>query len=331
MSKRKNFYDDDYIPYKDQKEKSDVNTGNPHEIFEYLTARVYKQDEYCKDAAMVLYQHAKGITSRNFVCGPAGSGKTYVYECIRDIWPDTVIVNAANISADGWSGGNKATDFLDRLDPSGKPAIVVFDEFDKLASPKFAKTGENVSASIQSEFLKMVEGDVITVGGRRGEPRRVFDTSKMSFVFCGSFSERALGIADTMNESGFGFGREKHIHKAYESRLTISDIIDAGVIPELASRATRLTNVVPLSVEDYKYLLTEHSGSPLKKLEQTYGMKFIIDDGKLEKIAVSAFESGLGVRNAAAALQRLIDDRIFATFDPDGHGEDAQDPDTLVL
>ena len=117
-----NFYEDNYIPYRKCESGSRI-LRNPSEIYNYLLKKVYKQDPYCQDAAMILWNHCRGITSRNYVCGPAGSGKTYVWQCLQEIYPKIIIVDASTITADGWRGENKATTFLSQVDPADPDVI----------------------------------------------------------------------------------------------------------------------------------------------------------------------------------------------------------------
>lgn len=310
------FYDGRYTPHKVQKkEDSDpkVDLENPYAIYEFLRERIYKQDKYCRDAAMILYNHIKGQTSANIVCGPAGCGKTHVWECLSEIYPKIIIVNAATITKDGWKGDNKTTSFLSLVDFREPDYIIVFDEFDKCAAPQFATGGENVSASVQSEFLKLVEGQLVSTK-RDGMGEIKIDTTPMSFVFCGSFAAKAGEIAKKKSSNGFGFESRKDEVKVFASELTMKDVIDFGIIPELASRVRRLTNVRPLTLKDYCYLLREHPASPVKMMEKQYNMKLNLPKKKCEEIARNAFESGLGIRNATAQLQRIIDDMIFNEF-----------------
>ena len=97
----------------------------------------------------------------------------------------------------------------------------------------------------------------------------------------------------------------------------MQDVIEFGVIPELASRSTRIINVRPLTLADYKYLIAEHAGSPMKKLERVYGRKFNLSKRKMYEIAKNAFDSGLGIRNVTAQLQQIMDKMIFDDFSGD--------------
>ena len=47
-------------------------------------------------------------------------------------------------------------------------------------------------------------------------------------------------------------------------------------------------------------------------------MKLRLTKKKLDEIAKQAYESGLGIRNVTAQLQRILDERVFNSFpDPD--------------
>ncbi len=307
------FYEAGYIPVGDRKVEISVDLSNPVKIYEYLSRNVYKQDKYCRNASMILYNHIRGITSRNLVCGPAGCGKTLVWQSLKKIWPRILFVDSSTLTKTGWKGNNNIADFLRRLDMEHQDYIIVFDEFDKCATPQITSTGENTSAAIQSEFLKIVEGTEISLKTDKGE--RIIDTSKMSFVFCGSFAQKAEAIREESSSIGLGFGAVRQEAKAFEKELTINDVIEFGVIPELASRTTRIINVRPLTLGDYKYMITEHPASPIKKLERLYRKSFNLSEDKIEEIAQNAFDSGLGIRNVTAQLQQIMDDSIFESFE----------------
>ena len=308
------FYEKGFRPYQLSEGDATVNLKNPYEIDKYLLSNVYKQDEYCKKAAMLLYNHVRGITSRMVVCGPPGNGKTYVAECIKKLWPNTIIINAATLSKDGWSGDNKVNSFLTMVNPEEQNCIVVYDEFDKCVCPHSNSSGENVSQSVQSEFLKLVEGQIMTMETPDRKKIQI-DTSKMSFIFCGSFAQKAASIAEKNSEKTFGFGSGEHTEKAFERELNIKDMIEFGLIPELASRITDVVNVRPLSLKDYEYLLADHPGSPVKKIEKQYGIDIKISKKKLKSIAEDAYYSELGVRNATAKIKGLVDLKIYSSFE----------------
>lgn len=310
----KNFYDKDYVPSTISDTATvDIDLSNPNNIFEYLISKVGYQDDYCKDVAMILWKHIRGQRGAYFVSGPSGCGKTYTWETLKSVYPNIVIHDASSISGSGWSGSNKVTSFAAQLKPGDSDYIVVFDESDKLFTPRYEKNGGNVSADIASEFLKLVDGMIIDV-----KDKGTYDTSKMTFIFCGSFGKQAEEISKEESSSGFGFGQTAQKKKAYERDLTIQDLIDAGVIRELASRAIKVCHVRPLSEDDYKCLLKDHSGSPVKVLEKKNDIRLKLSDKFLDKVASNAYRSGLGIRNCGNQIQRLIDDKVFENFRNNG-------------
>ena len=315
MEKNK-FYDEAFKPFQSRNNVPDVDLSNPYEIYEYLKKNVYKQDNYCMKAAMLLYNHARGVRSRVIVCGPPGNGKTLVAEQIRTLWPKTIIVNAATITKEGWTGNIKVSSFLELVNPTDPSYIVVFDEFDKIIQPHHTSDGENVSAYIQSEFLKLVEGQVTKLPGR--DSNRFVDTSKMSFMFCGSFAAKADEIARSNSVKTIGFTAQEHIEEPYDKELTLNDIVDFGLIPEIASRSTDVINVRPLTLRDYMYLIAEHEASPVKKIEQEYGLKIDVSSKMLKKIATEAYKSRLGVRYANSRIRRMVDAELFPSFEKNG-------------
>ncbi len=306
------FYEKGYISKRDRTIKENVDVSNPRDIYEYLKCNVFKQDDYCKNAAMILYNHIRGITSRNLVCGPSGCGKTYLWQCLKKIWPQIIFVDSSTLTKTGWKGNNNVSDFLSRIDFQKPKYIIVFDEFDKCVSPQITSEGQNVSKDIQAEFLKLIEGETVPV--KIDKTEITIDTSGMSFVFCGSFAEKARDISKDNTNIGLGFGAEKYEEKPFEKELAINDVIDFGLIPELASRITRIVNTRPLIYEDYRYLIIDHPASPLKKIEELYGMKMTLSKTKIDEVARKAYNSGLGIRNVASQLQQIMDEDIFDSF-----------------
>ena len=57
-----------------------------------------------------------------------------------------------------------------------------------------------------------------------------------SWVLCGSFAISAEDIADTKKTSELGFNAVKLTPKPYKKELTLQNLIDFGMIPELAGR-----------------------------------------------------------------------------------------------
>lgn len=295
---------------------------DPRNIYVYLRGKVYKQDEACKAAAMMLYNHVKGIKSISLFCRPAGVGKTSVFEHLRSLYPHIILVDSSTMTRIGWSGSNKISSPLYQINPSVRTGyIIVYDEFDKLCKPQYSHD-ENVSASIQSELLALIQpsNEFMRLKCSDGKERTI-RVDNISYVFCGSFAEAAQNEAGKECSSGLGFGAVKKEAKAFDKELDMQNLIDFGVIPEVASRITRLVNLRPLGESDYAYLINHHQNSPIKRIEDVYGLESgfitenVLNKDELHQIAIDAFKSGLGVRSVTSAIQRKVDDYIFEHFD----------------
>ncbi len=297
---------------------------DPRNIYEYLRGKVYKQDEACKAAAMILYNHVnKGITSRNIFCGPAGSGKTYIWNIIKEkLYPHVIIADASTMTKTGWSGSNKISSPLYQINPSVRTGyIIVYDEFDKLCKPQYSRD-ENVSACVQSELLTLIQpsNEYMRLKSSDGSERTI-RVDNISYVFCGSFHEASLNEATKESSSGLGFGAVKKEAKAFDKELSIRMLVEYGVAMEVMSRITRLVNLRPLTEEAYAYLVNNHNNSPVKRIEDMYGLhrgfitEKVLNKDELNQIATDAFKSGLGVRSVTASIQRKVDDYIFEHFD----------------
>lgn len=298
---------------------------DPRKIYEYLRSKVYKQDEACKAAAMILYNHVhKGITSRSLFCGSAGCGKSYMWNLIKEkLYPHVIIADASTMTKTGWSGSNKISSPLYQINPCVRTGyIIVYDEFDKLCKPQYSRGDENVSACVQSELLTLIQpsNEYMRLKSSDGKERTI-KVDNISYVFCGSFAEAAQNEAEKECSSGLGFGAVKREAKAFDKELTIQNLIDFGVIPEVASRITRLVNLRPLGESDYAYLINHHQNSPIKRIEDMYGLESgfitenVLNKDELHQIATDAFKSGLGVRSVTSSIQRKVDDYIFEHFD----------------
>ena len=76
--------------------------------------------------------------------------------------------------------------------------ILVFDEFDKMYEPMYGSNGSNYSTAIQNELLKFMEGtDIECKDDKEKAKIKMINTSKISFVFCGSFE--SMMVKKNMN------------------------------------------------------------------------------------------------------------------------------------
>lgn len=294
--------------------RNNMDSGSydtPRKIYEYLDGKVWKQDAAKRAAAILTYNSLFRCVKENAMfIGPTGSGKTYVWHCLQELFPEKIeIVDGSNLTCSGWSGDKKwATLLQSPILCSGERTILVIDEADKMLKPKYSHS-ENVSQSIAGEGLKMLEGTIVDV--KSGSTTYQVDTSQISFVLCGAFSNKADEIAKNSNIGhSIGFGATPNVAKAYDRPLTTQDLIQFGVMPEFLGRIVRTVNLHPLSLEDY-YKIMSSGCSPVRHIQDQYGLKIQMTKRRSWELAEHAFNNGLGIRGLESRIRELVDDSLF--------------------
>lgn len=289
--------------------EAELELPSPQQIYDYLDQHVYKQEKAKKTAAMIYWEHLRGIHTNSVILGPSGCGKTEVFRQLQNMSKDIIIVDGTSITQEGWKGSVKLRDILWQAAPAvlqDGGAIIVIDEFDKLAEKKMSG-GENIAYSLQSELLKVIEGEMIQFKDF------VLDTSKISFVFLGSFASMVAAKGHTPNSLGFGQDISRS-EVSYDNRFTQEDLIKyGGVRREIASRISRIVQLQPMTAEDFYEILNIRSMSPIADLEQKFGTVIDVDDNIKRQVSKEAAESGLGVRYLKSRILGMLEEEMFMT------------------
>ncbi|MBD5097985.1 MAG: AAA domain-containing protein [Clostridiales bacterium] len=294
----------------DPEEDYEDQYDTPKKIHGYLCEHVWKQDEAKRAASIILHNCLHGIKSNGIFVGPTGSGKSYLWRCLQKIYPNRIVIaDSSGVSKEGWAGSVKWRDLLrSPIFRSENHSILVCDEFDKMCSPKITSGGNNASFDVQGEALTLVEGTHVDV--KINSVTHSIDTSKISFVLLGAFSNKAHDIAEKSSGSRIGFGAAPEPIQPYARPLDIQDLIDFGLMPELAGRISRIVNLQPMTVEDF-YRMTDNSLGFLSHIGEQYKADIRLTPAKRRELAELAARTGLGVRGMESQIRHLIDDAIF--------------------
>lgn len=304
--------------------KTGERLTTPKMVYNFLSKKIYKQDAAVKAASLFLFKHVNhfGKTRVSLFCGPTGSGKTYLWDVIRQyLFPHIIFINSANVTRSGFNGPN-ITDSLLKINPHSQwSPIFVFDEIDKLVQPSYTSRNENVSQGVQSELLALIQPSNEEMTIKNEQQSFKINLKTCSWVFCGSFAVAADDIAAKKRTSGLGFNAAKMIPKAYEEELTLQNLIDFGMVPELAGRIGEIINLRPITLDDYKAVIQYQSVSPIQQIEESYHLehgyirRHILKKSDLDAITETAFESGLGMRAINSKIQEQVNNYIFDNYE----------------
>lgn len=301
--------DEDSKKYKENTEnetnEKESNPGylgikkTPKEIYEAVRKTVKGQDEAIKTIATCLWTTINGraynISKKQMILvGPTGVGKTAIFRKLQQILDiPVVIVSMPGMSQAGYVG--RGTDeilkqvyfeTMQNRDVAEK-AIVVLDEYDKIAYNGNDKSGDVSTIGVQRELLKMVEGYTRVVElGNNGEDAFEIDTSNMIFIASGAFQE----LFEEDKTESLGFLKIEASPK--EKNINIDALVKYGLMKESVGR-------LPIIVE-------------LNSLTREIYREIIIESDESELIAHVNFLESLGVTvsNLEEIIEILIDDVI---------------------
>ena len=292
---------------------------NPQQIYQFLAKQIYGQEEAVKAAAMLLYNHLHHRKRNLLMAGPTGCGKTEIWRAAQKLYPQIRIVDSTAITMEGWSGSFKIRDIFADMSPSEiQQCIVVFDEFDKFCVPRFGSGGTDYSQAGQNELLKIMEGGTISYPEDKGKPSLYFDSSHISFVFCGSFERLTEAKQKAQSPRSIGFGNPVEKSSAYElyrQPISPEDLVQyANIRLEIAGRINQVVQLAPMTAQDFENILLDASLSPLYQLELQYGVKLHLSSRTRSQLVREAEENHMGVRYLRSRLQQLLDDQIFLHY-----------------
>jgi ATP-dependent HslUV protease ATP-binding subunit HslU len=165
--------------------------------------------------------------------------------------------------------------------------IVFLDEIDKIAGNREGRVGADVSREgVQRDLLPLIEGT--TVATKHGPVK----TDHILFIASGAF----------------------HVSKP------------SDLLPELQGRLPIRVELSPLTVEDFRRILTETEASLLKQavaLMATEGVNLHFTDDAVNALAQVAVDvnnsvENIGARRLQTVLERVLDDISFTAPDRSG-------------
>ncbi|MBQ4231721.1 MAG: AAA family ATPase [Lachnospiraceae bacterium] len=273
----------------------------PKTIYDFLDSKLYGCNEYKKALSTAIWSSINLKTKSSFlVIGPSGCGKTELARALSEIYFNSTIFDASLVSPRSYKGNNTISDCLLNVDTDNTtlPPWIFIDEIDK------ALNKPDLGDMIQNELLKMTEGGEIYVG-KDDRDRKLIDTSRVNFVFLGTFA----GIKkEHKNSIGFSFNEDE---ANVNSAITRDTLLDSNMLSnEFLGRINGgIIEVEPMDEQKASALLSDKRLSPIRRLEKQYKIDICVSDEKRKELV--GLTSKYGVRGIYSELQQKINDAIF--------------------
>ena len=288
-----------------------LNNHTPATIEAELSEYVIGQQDLVRSVADFVYYHVMRrmhpeLPVRNLlVAGGSGTGKTEVFRWVSKLYGDTIrvkVVDGSRLSKDGWSGSYKMVDMMSQdLD------ILVLDEADKLCKPSFSSGGTNVSEEMQSEMLKLLEGEYEVVD-RRFKVK--YTIENLSIALVGAFESIREEKRKKMNRRTIGFSTGTIEKQDDPTRISDEDLIRFGMMPEVVGRIAMKVNTRDLTDDDYLAIIrSPHSRvATLLQVLEDYGVasKDVLADEEIKEMIATSRTNHTGVRWVSAQVESKI-------------------------
>lgn len=330
---------------------SRIQTPSPAELMATLNKEVVGQDKAKKVLSIAIANHFKRVMAEKYnactdkslkkvrieksnvlILGDSGTGKTHMIKTIaKTLNMPCYIGDATKLTESGYVGDDVETILTGLLIDAkydvgrAETGIVCIDEIDKLSKRNAGAsiTRDVGGEGVQQSLLKIVEGSVIGVppnGGRKHPEQQLIqvDTSHILFIGMGAFDGIENVISSRLNFKTIGFNTTTS-ESADDGRSVIShvnhdDLIQYGMIPELAGRFPVLANTESLTVDDLCRILTEPQSSLVnqyKKLLSIDGIKLVVEDDAVKAIAEHAASKRTGARSLRGVMEEVLMDVMF--------------------
>lgn len=172
-----------------------------------------------------------------------------------------------------------------------------------------------MAEDMQSEFLKLLEGEYDTTGRKK-----LFEKEKcmVSIVFVGAFESIRDKKRKTAEMRSIGFGMDYESEENIHHEITDEDLIEFGMMPELVGRIASKVTTNDLTNEDYiRILKNPHSRlSSLMEVLQQYDI--CVDDIFNKENIAALIDKSKANRTGFRWVSAQVENLLLTSFHEQG-------------
>lgn len=304
------------------KPKAGLPDFTPKDIYNHLSRFVIGQEDAKTSLSVAVFQHYQRIKnptlkhkSNILMCGPTGSGKTYLVQIIAEFLNVPFAhVDLTSITPRGYVGESPES-MIERLFLAAKgnvkqaeKGIIFLDEFDKI--PAGHEQGSFKAKILQGEILKLLEGDIVDIRLSEQGQKVSINTKNILFIAAGAFS----GLEELKKEKPtLGITQEKRETEP-QNKKDLKPFLKFGLIPELLGRFPVTCFTEPLSENELIEILRNSEDSILRYYKELFfinGVELELKEDLLRDVAKKALKEELGARGLKRQLEERFKDILF--------------------
>jgi ATP-dependent Clp protease ATP-binding subunit ClpX len=300
---------------------------SPERIVGHLDRHVIGHDAAKRMLATACYEHLMQCATSDLsggkvwpdnhcvIAGPSGSGKSLMISALGDFLGIPVFeIDCSNLSPNGYKGRNLSqiiNDFESALVKDGKtkPALVVWEEIDKLRSQ--GDEAGRYHEMTQADALRYLDGALC------GE-EATLDASRILNIGCGAFA----GLDRITNPDSIpriGFPTTTEIHPIKIKRHTVKSLqpdhlVRFGLMTEFVGRFSRFAMLDPMDRGVMRRIIADSESSVLKRKMASFalhGVRLRFDDGAMDTVAEMVMAHPTGARGLRLILGRVLSECEF--------------------
>jgi len=266
--------------------------------------------------------------SNILLLGPTGVGKTLISKSLAkatgvpfSMSDATTLTQAGYVGEDVESVITKLVTAANGDIARAEHGIVFIDEIDKIATRVSNIQRDVGGEGVQQSLLKMLEGTTVTVTVKDPvtlkKSQAEINTENILFICSGAFSGMDKIIESRTSKREIGFGNTESTVSESEVRewkITPTDLVKYGMIPEFIGRIPVLVALHQLSTDDLVKILTEPRNAIIPQFQHLFrldGVELVVTPDAMDEIADDALARGNGARGLRMIMENLLLDAMY--------------------